>query len=92
MQRCPKCGYRELDGPAILAVVAFATLYLIFILTADHAPMSIRIVGLVAFFMFSGANSWRAFKDRRNHREYLKLHPSPDQRVKSHFKPATPGQ
>jgi hypothetical protein len=95
MQRCPKCGYREGDGPTILAVMAFATLFLVFILTTDHAPMSIRIMGLAAFFAFSGARSWRAFRARRNQREYLKLHPplpSPDERVKSHFKPATPGR
>jgi len=28
MQRCPKCGYRETDWPAVLTIVAVAVLYL----------------------------------------------------------------
>jgi hypothetical protein len=92
MQRCPKCGYREVDWPAILTVLAFAALYGVFILAVDHAPLGLRIVGIVAFFLFLAANSWRLFRHNKNQREYLKLHPPPDQRVKNHLKPAAPGR
>ena len=92
MQTCPKCGYHEVDWPRILSAGAFGSLFIAFIFTTDHAPMSLRVVGLSAVLMFLAADSWRGFRDNKNRREHLKVHLSPDQRVKSHFKPAAPGQ
>ena len=73
MQRCPKCGYREVDWPSILSGVAFGILYISFLLTTDHAPRSLRIVGLFAFFVFLVANSWKGMREKKNRREYLNL-------------------
>jgi hypothetical protein len=28
MQRCPKCGYQEMDWPAVLTILAVAVLYI----------------------------------------------------------------
>ena len=78
MQRCPKCGYQETDWPAIFAIVAFATLNCVFILTTDHPPMGLRIVGLAANVTFWAALTWRIVRDWKNRREYLKDHPSAD--------------
>jgi hypothetical protein len=90
MQRCPRCGYREVDGPAMLSVLAFGALYIVFTLATDRAPRSLRLIGLIAFFIFLAAISWRAFGDEKNRRAYLKLHPSPGERVKGHTKSADP--
>lgn len=75
MQRCPKCGYREMDWPAILSVLAFFTLYTVFITATGHASRSVRLTGLVAFFIFLAAISWRAIGDEKHRREYLVSHP-----------------
>lgn len=76
MQRCPKCGYREMDWPAILTVLAFSTLYTVFILATDHAPRSLRAIGIIAFVTFLAAMIWKAIGDERNRRKYLVANPS----------------
>jgi hypothetical protein len=50
MQRCPKCGYREkYDWPALLMVVGFALLYVVFILAEENVPRSYRLAGTGSF-------------------------------------------
>jgi len=75
MQRCPKCGYREMDWPAILMVLAFSTLYTVFIMAMDHAPRGLRLIGLLTFFIFLAAITWKAIGDENHRRNYLMTHP-----------------
>ena len=85
MQQCPKCGYRQVDWPVMLLGLAFLILYAEFIFGIGHD----RLIGdVLPLFALLAAAGWRAFIDKRNRREYLKLHPSPAERVKSHIKPA----
>ena len=74
MQRCPKCGYRErYDWPAMLSVLAFALLYLVFVAAAPHVSRSYRLLALVAFVMFMAASAWNMLRNERNRREYLRV-------------------
>ncbi len=88
MQRCPKCGYREIDWPGLLIVVAFGFLYVVFIVTADFAPRNYRLVGSAAFVVYLIAVVWNGIRNARNYREYRRLHPTPTDRVKEHLKPS----
>ncbi len=84
MRRCPKCGYREgPDWPAVLWVLAFGFLYVVFI--ASDAPRGYRLMGFVAFLLFLAGTAWKAFRDDRSRREYLKLHPPITERMKGSF-------
>ena len=90
MRRCPQCGYNEgTDWFRALSVLAFGLLYLIYIVSADSTPKW-RLIGLIAYLTFMAGGFWRGIKDKKNHDEYLKLHPSPTQRVKDHLKTELP--
>ena len=74
MQRCPKCGYRErYDWPAILSVIAFGVLYMVFTAVAPQVSRSYRVSALVAFGLFLAANVWNMLRNEKNRREYLKV-------------------
>jgi hypothetical protein len=77
MQRCPKCGYRDsVDWPAILSIAAVSFLYMVFMVAGDFVPKGYRLLGLVAYLLFLAATAWRALRNSRDKREYLKLHSS----------------
>ena len=74
MQRCPKCGYRErYDWPAMLSVVAFGLLYMVFTAVAPQVSRSYRLWALVCFGLFLAANAWNMLRNEKNRREYLKV-------------------
>jgi len=94
MERCPKCGHREgVDWPAVLCAVAFSILYFVFTFAEYeyHAPKGYRLVGFAAMLLFIAGNGWRQSRNKRDRREYLKLHPPITERVKDHLK-ASPSQ
>jgi hypothetical protein len=88
VQRCPNCGYREkYDWPAMLLVVAFGVLYIVFIASVELVPRSYRLGSFAAFLLFLVANTWNGLRNNRNQREYLKLHPpAVTERVKDHIR------
>jgi hypothetical protein len=89
MQKCPKCGYQErADWPAILWVVAFSVLYLVFIVLPVQVPKSYRLAGLAAFLLFQAGTIWKTLRDKRFRDEYRKLNPTPTDRVKDHLRPS----
>jgi hypothetical protein len=61
-----------------------------YIISADNTPKSWRAIGLVAYLTFVIGGLCRGMKGKRNRDEYLKLHPSPTQRVKDHLKTELP--
>jgi hypothetical protein len=95
MQRCPKCGYREgTEWPWILCIAAVSVLYMAFILAIDRElrdVLNVRWVGLVAYLLFGAAMTWRGFREKRYHKEYLALHPPATERIKSHIKSTPAG-
>ena len=86
MQRCPKCGYREgVDWPRGLCGVAFFGLCAPFIFGGNYFPRSLNLVWIAALVIFSFGDYLRIRREKRNEREYLKAHPSPAERLKSHI-------
>ena len=74
MQRCPKCGYRErYDWPAILSVIAFGLLYMVFTAVAPQVSRGYRLLALVAFVMFMAASAWNMLRNEKNRRKYLRV-------------------
>jgi hypothetical protein len=62
MQRCPKCGYREgVDWPALLQVIAFCVLYLVWML-GDYGPRELRGLGLATMILFCVGTIWRVLR------------------------------
>jgi len=95
MQRCPKCGYQEgTDWPWFLSVAAVTLLYIAFIYRNEPTlKESSRWMGLAAYLFFLAATTWRGLREKRNRKEYEKLHPPITERIKAHNKPGpVPGQ
>ena len=69
----------------MLLALAFVILYAELIYGIGHDTL---IGDFFPLLLFLAAVSWKAFIDKRNRREYLKLHPSPAARMKGHTRPA----
>ncbi len=92
MQKCPKCGYDEgRQWPQIIVILSFNLLFVVYIVSADFAPRNWRFIGMIAFVGYSVGTTWGMLRRSRAQAEYLKLHPSPSQRVKDHLKTGAPG-
>lgn len=90
MQKCPMCGYDEgMDWPAMLWVVSFFVLFVVFIFSADYAARGYWLTGYAAFLLFTAGTMWRNFRLKRTNRDFLTQHPSVTERIKAHISPLT---
>jgi Flp pilus assembly protein TadB len=86
MERCPQCGFKEgPDWPDKLAYVAFLILFLAFGYPAVHLSKTSEGLKLLAFVLWLSALIWKNSRDRRNKREYERLHPPITERLKDHL-------
>ena len=76
MRVCPKCGYKEgINWPAVLWIVAFYSLYFIWML-GDYHPREPRQYGLAALMVFNAGVVWNAVRGLKHARQHKQIHPA----------------
>ena len=73
MQRCPSCGYRNPDWPAISWIVGLGVLcmaLLVFLAGTDRLTLNYRLAVVAVWFLCLAGVGWRRVRSTRLHEKH----------------------